>query len=261
MIVPETQLRDKVRQHPRPLLFATISGAHLYGFPSPDSDYDLRGAHILAVPEVIGLDARMETIELTNKATIAEDEIEFDIVSHDIKKFFTLLLKKNGYVLEQLYSPLVVHSTPEHTELKSIAHGCITRHHVYHYLGFAETQWKLFNKQHPRRIKPLLYVYRVLLTGIHLMQTGEIEANLAHLNEKFKLPYLSDLIAQKRDGTEHAVLPDSDVELHQQEYGRLVSEIKVAHEKSTLPESPVCRPALNDLLIRLRLAPPVLPAP
>ena len=30
---------------PYPLLFATISGAHLYGFPSPDSDFDLRGAH------------------------------------------------------------------------------------------------------------------------------------------------------------------------------------------------------------------------
>jgi len=29
-------------------LFATISGAHLYGFPSPDSDYDLRGGCIRA---------------------------------------------------------------------------------------------------------------------------------------------------------------------------------------------------------------------
>jgi len=32
---------------PYPLLFVTISGAHLYGFPSPDSDYDLRGVHAL----------------------------------------------------------------------------------------------------------------------------------------------------------------------------------------------------------------------
>jgi hypothetical protein len=31
---------------PYPLLFATVSGAHLYGFPSPDSDFDLRAAHI-----------------------------------------------------------------------------------------------------------------------------------------------------------------------------------------------------------------------
>ena len=49
---------------------------------------------------------------------MAADGIEFDIVSHDVKKFFGMLLKKNGYVLEQLYSPLVVHTTPEHEELE-----------------------------------------------------------------------------------------------------------------------------------------------
>jgi integrase len=31
------------QEQPYSLLFATVSGAHLYGFPSPDSDYDLRG--------------------------------------------------------------------------------------------------------------------------------------------------------------------------------------------------------------------------
>ena len=30
-----------------PLIFATVSGAHLYGFPSPNSDFDLRGVHVL----------------------------------------------------------------------------------------------------------------------------------------------------------------------------------------------------------------------
>ena len=71
-----------------------------------------------------------------------------------------------------MFSPLVVHTTPEHDELKAIAADCITRHHSHHYLGFAATQWKLFRKEDPPRVKPLLYVYRVLLTGIHLMRTG-----------------------------------------------------------------------------------------
>ena len=90
-------------------------------------------------------------------------------------------------MLEQLYSPLVVHTTPEHEELKAIARGCVTRHHSHHYFGFAETQWRLFEKERPRRVKPLLYVYRVLLTGIHLMRTGEVEANLVRLNEEARL--------------------------------------------------------------------------
>jgi hypothetical protein len=36
------RLQGVVSRHPYPLLFATISGAHLYGFPSTDSDYDER---------------------------------------------------------------------------------------------------------------------------------------------------------------------------------------------------------------------------
>src|SRR6478672_7982432 len=133
-------LRTVISEQSYPLLFATISGAHLYGFPSPDSDYDLRGAHILPAQEVVRLDSGRETVEVSK----IHDGLQIDLVSHDIKKFFLLLLKKNGYVLEQLYSPLVVQTTPEHEELKTIAQGCITRHHVHHYFGFAQTQWKLF---------------------------------------------------------------------------------------------------------------------
>src|SRR5260221_9861299 len=120
-------LRLAVETHPYAMLFATISGAHLYGFPSPDSDYDLRGAHILPVEDLIGLDKAPETIEVSEK----NEEIELDLVTHDVKKFFLLMLKKNGYVLEQLYSPLIVHSSAEHDELKSIGTTCITRHHLH----------------------------------------------------------------------------------------------------------------------------------
>jgi len=37
---------------------------------------------------------------------------------------------------------------------------------------------KLFAKESPPRVKPLLYIYRVLLTGIHLMRTGQVESQL-----------------------------------------------------------------------------------
>jgi uncharacterized protein len=243
------RLRQEVARQPYPLVFATISGAHLYGFPSPDSDFDLRGCHLLPLREVVGLDAGRETIETSTK----EGGYELDLVTHDTRKFFGLLLKKNGYVLEQLYSPLVVHTTPEHEELKAIAKGCITRHHSHHYLGFAETQWRLFDKELPRRVKPLLYVYRALLTGIHLMRTGEVEANLVRLNQEARLSLVRDLIARKLAGPERSALSDGDVDFHQREYVRLVAELEVAYEASDLPEKPTARPALNDLLVRLRM--------
>ena len=250
----DSRLHRIVAAQPYPLLFATISGAHLYGFPSPDSDFDLRGAHILPLEKIVGLDVRDETVE---DSRIIEG-LEMDIVSHDVKKFFSLLLKKNGYVLEQLYSPLIVHTTSEHEELKRIAYGCITKHHSHHYFGFAETQWKLFDKERPRRVKPLLYVYRVLLTGIHLMRTGQIEANLVTLNESFKLPYIPDLVARKLSGPEKSKLEDADIAFHESEYNRLRAELQSAHDASQLRELPSdeTRNALNDLLIRLRLRRP-----
>lgn len=245
----DKRLVREVAAQPYPLVFATISGAHLYGFPSADSDFDLRGVHMLPAREVVGLDGGRETIELSK----FEDGLEFDLVTHDVKKFLGLLLRPNGYVLEQLHSPLIVSATPEHAELKEIAHGCVTRFHSHHYLGFAASQWKLFDKERPRRVKPLLYVFRVLWTGIHLMRTGVIEANLVTLNGDVKLPFIEELIERKLTGPEKATLEDEDVALYRAEYERLVAELEAARDASDLPEAPAGREALNDLLVRLRL--------
>lgn len=248
-MITDSRLHKQVTEHPYPLLFTTISGAHLYGFPSSDSDFDLRGVHVLPLEEVVGLKMGHETIEKSG----IHDGLEIDLVTHDAKKFFRLMLKKNGYVLEQLLSPLVVHTTPEHEELKAIAAACITKHHAHHYLGFAETQWKLFQKADPPHVKPLLYVYRVLLTGIHLMHSGEVEAKLVRLNEMAKLSYISDLIDRKTSGPEKGRLDQADLDFHHREYQRLRAELQQAFEQSGLPEVPSGAAALNDLLIRLRI--------
>jgi len=245
----DDRLRKQVAAHPYPLLFATISGAHLYGFPSPDSDFDLRGIHLLPVQGVVGMTKGEETVEQSG----IHDGLEIDLVTHDVRKFLGLMLKKNGYVLEQLLSPLIVCTTPEHEELKALASGCITKHHAHHYFGFAETQWTLFRKADPPHVKPLLYVFRVLLTGIHLMRTGEVEANLVRLNEAARLPYIPELIARKTGGPEKGRLEAADLRFYEAEYARLGSVLQTAHETSHLPEGPTAAAALNDLLVRIRL--------
>lgn len=246
----DPRLHKQVADHPYPLLFATISGAHLYGFPSPDSDFDLRGIHLLPLRDVVGLYEGEETVEKSG----VHDGLEIDLVTHDAQKFFGLMLKKNGYVLEQLLSPLIVFTTPEHQELKELASACITRHHAHHYFGFAETQWHLFQKADPPHVKPLLYVYRVLLTGIHLMRTGAVEANLIQLNEDANLPYIPDLIARKTGGPELGRLESADLRFHESEYARLRGVLQATFEASQLPEMPTAAPALNDLLVRIRLS-------
>ncbi|HEY7089842.1 MAG TPA: nucleotidyltransferase domain-containing protein [Tepidisphaeraceae bacterium] len=93
----------------------------------------------------------------------------------------------------------------------------------------------------------------MLLTGIHLMKTGEVEAILLRLNEQYRPPYISELVARKLSGPEQSALPDADLQFHRGEYERLRGELQEAFEASRLPESSSAQPGLNDLLIRIRM--------
>jgi len=248
MIECESLLRSVAEEHPRPLVFATVSGAHLYGFPSADSDFDLRGVHLASPRELFGLADFAETIDRSG----IRDGREIDLVTHDARKFFRLMLKHNGYVMEQLFSPLIITTSPEHEELKALGRACITRHHVHHYLGFSRNQWALFQKEQPPRMKPLLYVYRVLLTGIHLMRTGVVNANIVELNRSFGLSYLDELITAKTAGAEAERLSTTDHDFHAAEFARLTAELERAGEASSLPDMPSARDGLEALLLRLR---------
>jgi uncharacterized protein len=247
-VAKKPELVQQVHDHPYPLLFATISGAHIYGFPSQNSDFDLRGAHVLPLDEVLGLRMRHETIEKEH----VRNGMEIDLVTHDVGKFFGMLLKRNGYVLEQLLSPLVVFSTPEFEQLKELAPDCVTRYHAYHYIGFAQTQWKLYSKEMPPRVKPLLYVYRVLWTGIHLMRTGKLMTNLDELNDIYPHSYIPELIDRKCNGKEKETIEPESVGFHEKEFNRLLQQLHSEMQSTQLPEMPRCEHQLNDLLIRIR---------
>lgn len=232
-----------------PLLFATVSGAHLYGFPSRDSDVDLRGVHLLPLREVIGL----REGEQTQTRMWDRDGLELDLVTHDLLKFVRLMLRRNGYVLEQLLSPLVVHTSGVHAELAALAPGVLTSDHAHHYRGFARTQWRLFEKN--GELKPLLYTFRVLLTGIHLMRTGELQAHLPTLLTTVTAPpYLPDLIARKADA-EHGALPTTvDRDRLTTDVESLHAALDAAQSTSSLPLRPTAYDALHDLVVRTREA-------
>jgi hypothetical protein len=231
--------------HAYPLIFTTVSGAHLYGFASVDSDLDLRAAHLLSAAEVVGLRTGPETLQTAG----VRDGDELDLVSHDLLKFARLLNSRNGYVLEQLLSPLVVTTSDVHAALVALVPGLITRHHAHHYLGFAETQHRLFAKT--AELKPALYTLRVLLTGIHLMRTGRVVADLSVLSD---LPYVPELIAAKRDA-EHGPFPAGVRDRLEADVPRLKAELEAARDVSRLPDKPSPKAVddLHDLVVRARL--------
>lgn len=237
---------DEAAALPYPLIFATVSGAHLYGFASADSDLDLRAAHLLPAAELIGLRTGPETVQHTG----VRDGVELDVVSHDLRKFAKLLASPNGYVLEQLLSPLVVATSRAHEALIALAPGLIHRGHAQHYLGFATGQWRLFERT--GELKPALYTLRVLLTGAHLMRTGALETDLGVLGAR--LPYVPDLIAAKREA-EHSPLPPAARAALDRDVPRLRSELEAARDASPLPGAPAPEAveALHHLVVRTRM--------
>ncbi|MET8153109.1 DNA polymerase beta superfamily protein [Actinoplanes sp. NPDC049668] len=229
-----------------PLVFATVSGAHLYGFASVDSDLDLRASHVLPAAEVVGLRTGPETVQSSG----LRDGVELDVVSHDLLKFARLLNSRNGYVLEQLLSPLVVATSPVHAALVELAPGLITSNHAHHYLGFAAGQERLFART--GELKPALYTLRVLLTGIHLMRTGTLETDLGVLGGG--LAYMPELIARKREA-EHGPFPAGFRAALERDIPRLRAELEAARDASALPghADPAAVEALHRLVVRVRL--------
>ncbi|MBC9715282.1 nucleotidyltransferase domain-containing protein [Streptomyces sp. TRM66268-LWL] len=246
--VPPVDLAPVIAEQPDPLLFATVSGAHLYGFPSQDSDVDLRGVHLLPTEALVGL----REPEETRSRMWVRDGVEMDLVTHDLRKFVRLMLRRNGYVLEQLLSPLVVHTGAAHAELAALAPAVLTGNHAHHYRGFANTQTRLFEKT--GELKPLLYAFRVLLTGVHLMRSGQVVADLPTLVGLVDAPaYLPELIEAKASAEHGAAEVD---------HGRVVADLEALHAvldatqaHSSLPAEPdpSAYDALHDFVVRVRL--------
>ncbi|AJT68016.1 hypothetical protein T261_6404 [Streptomyces lydicus] len=246
--LPDVDLAAVVAAESDPLIFATVSGAHLYGFPSRDSDVDLRGVHLLPTAELVGLHEPDET----RTRMWDRDGLEMDLVTHDLRKFARLLLRRNGYVLEQLLSPLVVHTTEVHQELIALAPDLLTAHHAHHYRGFATTQWRLFEKT--GELKPLLYTLRVLLTGIHLMDHGRVQPHLPTLIGELAAPaYVPELIAAKEAAEHGAAGEVVDPARLRTDIEALHTRLDAAQAATALPDAPRSRDALHDLIVRARL--------
>ncbi len=95
----EERLGDIERRHAVRILLAVESGSRAWGFPSPDSDYDVRFLYARPRDWYLSIDARRDVIEYSIKDML-------DINGWDIRKALGLLLKANPVLSEWLCSPV-----------------------------------------------------------------------------------------------------------------------------------------------------------
>lgn len=235
----------QAREH----LVVSLSGAHAYGFPSPDSDLDLKAVHVAPTARLLGLSpppptaGRMEVV----------DGVEIDYGSNEIAQVLAGLLGGNGNFLERLLIP-PVRAAPELSSLQPIARGALSRRYFRHYFGFATAQRKELEEAAVPTVKKLLYVLRTATTGAHLLETGEVETDLGLLGARYELPEATSLIVAKRAG-ERAALGAALDEVRPL-MDRAFARLERARAGSPLPEepSPSVRADLEAWLIDLRRA-------
>lgn len=124
----ETRLDRIEAGHGVRLLMAVESGSRAWGFPSPDSDYDVRFLYLRPRDWYLSLAPGRDVIEMP-----IEDEI--DLNGWDVRKALGLLLKSNAVVSEWMLSPIRYRTAdPFVTGLAALADDLLNpRAIAYHY--------------------------------------------------------------------------------------------------------------------------------
>lgn len=251
-VLTETQRRvandclHEVSRERRHLVVA-LSGAHAYGFPSPDSDLDLKAIHIAPTSTFLGLDEPKLTADFMR---IVEG-VELDYTSNEIGPALRGILSGNGNYLERVLGELILRTSPEHDELVPLCRAALSRRVHHHYRGFAKQQHGAVLREAEPPAKRVLYVLRVALTGIHLLKSGELVADLTELMDEHGFGEARALVEAKRAGE----LTRLDAAAKARWLGHLeraLTMLDAAYPTSCLPPEPPNKADLNAWLVETR---------
>lgn len=224
-----------------------LSGAHAYGFPSPDSDLDLKAIHVAATPDLLGFEPPAPTVD---RAEVL-DGVEIDYTSNELAHALSGILLGNGNFLERVLGRMVPLASPLLSEVRPLAQKALSRRVHRHYRGFAQNQLRFLEKE--PTAKKLLYVLRTALTGIHVLNTGVLETDLTRLMDEYGLSDASALVERKRAG-ERVSLEASVLDAWRARVDALFARLDEAHAKSPLPEAPTNEAEIRDWLMSVRRA-------
>lgn len=236
-----------VRRH----VVVALSGAHAYGFPSPDSDVDAKAIHVDDTRSLLGFPKAASTAERLEFI----DSIEVDYSSNEVGHVLQAVLKGNGNYLERLLGSCTLEASPWLDELRPLVARSLSRRVARHYQGFATQQRLEWQRGDHGSAKKLLYVLRTALTGTHLLRTGELVTDVNQLLGAYGFAEAATLVLEKTRG-EHATLPAALSAHWQARVPALFELLAQAEANSVLPPEPPNADELEQWLIDTRTAVP-----
>jgi predicted nucleotidyltransferase len=224
-----------------------LSGAHAYGFPSPDSDLDLKAIHVARTEDLLGFAVPAPTVDRAETL----DGVEIDYTSNELAHALSGILAGNGNFIERVLGRMVPRGSLLLDELRPIVRRSLSRRVHRHYRGFAQNQLRFLERE--PTAKKLLYVLRTALTGIHLLRVGELEADLTRIMDEYGFADAVTLVERKRAG-ERVALEQAQLDGWSPRVEALFAALDAARDASVLPEDPVNESEVRAWLMTVRRA-------
>jgi uncharacterized protein len=194
------------------ILFACETGSRAWGFPSPDSDYDIRFIYRHRLEWYLSLSEQKDTIEIMDG--------DFDITGWDIRKCLRLLKRSNVALIERLQSPIEYSAgkgfKTDFNQLIKTYYSPVAA--FFHHYSMAKNYWDEIKDEAEVKLKSYFYLVRSLLscnwiTTVDDVLPMETEGLMKKFeNEKVKRR-LRELIALKGNVNEsyRHILNEEDV--------------------------------------------------
>ena len=147
---------DKLEEKP---LFYIESGSRLWGIASPDSDFDVRGIHIQSKEQYYDIKKHRGIIEIMDG--------DFDFVSYNIDKMFSLIAKSNPTVFEWMRAHIIYFNVlPNFSKFqREVIDNIDYRALFHHYISIAKGTLREFQREKNFTYKKLFYCIRGLLSA------------------------------------------------------------------------------------------------
>ena len=192
------------------MLYACESGSRAWGFPSADSDYDVRFLYIHKADWYLRVD-------IAQQRDVIEKPIsdELDISGWELRKALNLLKKSNPALIEWINSPIVYKKDDVfHSRIKGLLNEyCSPKACFHHYSQMAKGNFREYLKGYIVRVKKYFYVLRPILAMRWVeRELGVVPTEFDILldtvvDDKELVAEVKRLIEQKREGLESKDMP------------------------------------------------------
>jgi predicted nucleotidyltransferase len=226
------------------ILYACETGSRAWGFPSPDSDYDVRFIYMHERNWYLSLNERKDTIEHMDG--------DLDITGWDLRKCLVLLHKSNASLIERFQSPIEYYAEGEmKTEFKELIKIYYSPIAVFfHHYSLANKFWEEIKGKDSFKLKSWFYLVRSLLSCNWIVNDNSvlpmhIEGLMKYSPEDVNAE-LRKLIKLKSSASEK-YMHEKDVALNEWIAGLFVM---LESKKNNLAVNQTDMSALNDFFLK-----------